>query len=426
MKILVVGLGYVGTTLLAAINSKFRNIDLIGLDKSEKLIETFKKNIFPTYEKDLEKYFSLNNFNNLEFKTSLDNDYKFDYIIICVGTPIDNKKKIINTMLFKSLESIKKNMNKKTVLIIRSSVKVGTTDIIKKKIFKNQKINLAYCPERTVEGNAVKEIFRLPQYIGTQDQYTKNKTNTFFSKLTKTKINFKSFKEPEFLKLLDNYYRDTKFGFANEVAILCEKLGLNAKKLIQSANFKFSRNNIPLPGPVGGPCLSKDPYILISSLNDKKTKIYSREVNEKFVEIFSNKICKSIGKQDNKIKKVLLIGITFKGKPDTNDYRNSTALNIIKKIKKKFRNIEIFVYDKFVSNDDIKNLLCHPVNNLEKEMKNFKIIIIHGNNNYIKKLNMIKLSSKMKVNTEIFDIWNNYDALKEKISNKVIYKGLGI
>ena len=148
-----------------------------------------------------------------------------------------------------------------------------------------------------------------------------------FSKLNKI-INFRTYKEPEFVKLMDNYHRDFKFAFANEISIICDKLGINAKNLIQKANYKFKRNNIPLPGPVGGPCLSKHPYILMNSFkkNNIKTKIYSRDINENFVNIFINKILEEIKSNKNNINKLSLLGITFKGNPDTNDIRNLLPL----------------------------------------------------------------------------------------------------
>ena len=428
MKILIVGLGYVGTTLIAAVQAKFKNSYIVGLDKSKNLIENFKNNKFTTYEKNLRKYFRIKNKNKLVFDTKVNSEEKFDYIIICVGTPINDKKEINNSMLFQSINQIKNNLNQKSILIVRSSVKVGTMRIIKKKFFKKKNFLFAYCPERTIEGNAVNEILKLPQLIGTEDIKSKLRANKFFSKLTKTIVNFKTYEEPEFAKLLDNYYRDTKFAFANEVSIMCEKLGINAKNLIINTNYKFKRNNIPFPGPVGGPCLSKDPYILRNSYqkNNSKTRIYSRDINEHFIKLFTAKIIKEVKFKKMQKKKLLLIGITFKGKPDTNDIRNSTALSIIKKIKTKFPQIKLYVYDKFVSDNEIKRLKCIPIKIIESSFFKFNIVIIHGNNNYILNLNLSKLSKLMKKGSVIFDIWNNFNYKKNKISNKVSYKGIGI
>ena len=86
--------------------------------------------------------------------------------------------------------------------------------------------------------------------------------------------------------------------------------------------------------------------------NNFKTKIYSRDTNENFVNLFINKILKEIKLKNNKINKISLLGITFKGNPDTNDTRNSTAITIISSLRKKFPKIKIYVYDKFVDNID--------------------------------------------------------------------------
>jgi len=319
-------------------------------------------------------------------------------------------------------------MHNKTLLIIRSSVRVGTMDRIQKKFFKKNDVLLAYCPERTIEGKAVNEILYLPQLIGTKEDKSKRKANLFFKRLTKTMINFNSFKEPEFIKLLDNYYRDTKFAFANEVSIMCEKLGINAKNLIEKANYKFQRNNIPYPGPVGGPCLSKDPYILKYSYkkNIFKNDIYSRNINEAYVRTFSEKIVKEVIKKKQENGKISIIGITFKGNPDTNDIRNSTALDIIKLISNKFPNLKIYIFDKFVEDDVIKSLGCTPIKNIEKGFLNFKIIVIHGNNEYIKKINIKKLTKKMPLNSSIFDIWDSFSNKKKLFFNNIKYIGVGV
>ena len=426
MKILIVGLGYVGTTLFAAIQSKFKNSCIVGLDKSKILINNFKKYSYPTYEVNLNKYFRLKNSNRLNFVTKLKDKEKFDFVIICVGTPLNQNKEINNSILFKSIKQVKKSLHENSLLIVRSSVKVGTMELIKKKFFKKNFCSFAYCPERTIEGNAVKEIMKLPQLIGTEDKISKFKANLFFSKLTKKIINFNSYKEPEFVKLMDNYHRDTKFAFANEISIICDKLGINAKNLIQKANYEFERNNIPFPGPVGGPCLSKDPYILMNSIkkNNLKTRIYSRDTNENFVNLFINKILKEIELKKKNISKISLLGITFKGKPDTNDIRNSTAITIINRVKKKFPKIKIYIYDKFVDNNEIKRLNCLALKKAEDCFIKFDLCIVHGNNNYIKNLNINKISNKMKKNSVIYDIWNNFNVKKINIE-KTLYKGVG-
>ena len=109
-----------------------------------------------------------------------------------------------------------------------------------------------------------------------------------------------------------------------------------SKKIIYSANYKYPRNDIPKAGPVGGPCLSKDSYILKQSFNDIKTNliVQGRKTNEEIIKTASNKIIEYLLHSKKEALKISIIGITYKGNPDTNDIRNSTALDVIESLKK--------------------------------------------------------------------------------------------
>ena len=155
-------------------------------------------------------------------------------------------------------------------------------------------------------------------------------------------------------------------------------------------------------------------------LSQTKYQLYA--IN--FVNLFINKILKEIELKKNNISKISLLGITFKGKPDTNDIRNSTAITIIKRVKKKFPKIKIYIYDKFVDKNEIKKLNCLAIKKVEDCFIKFDLCIVHGNNNYIKNLNINKISNKMKKNSVIYDIWNNFNVKNINIK-KTLYKGVG-
>ncbi len=425
-KILILGLGYVGITLFAALMKKNKKHELYGVDNSKELIKNLKNKKFITYEKNLLNIFNKYKNNNIFFDSQINTNIKYDIIIICVGTPIKSNKKINDKFLFDAVKDISKSLNNNSLIIIRSTVKVGTTKNIYKFLNKITKVkfHIAFCPERTIEGNAIEEITKLPQLVGCIDKNTKKLTSDFFKILTQKIIFFETFEEPELIKLLDNSYRDSKFAFANQVAIICDQLNLNAIKIIQKANKNFSRNAIPLPGPVGGPCLSKDPYILDQSTKQNSSLItQSRKINEKYVELFSNKIIKFSKKLNEKNINFSIIGISFKGKPDTNDIRDSTALKIIEKIKSEFPRSKIYIFDKFVEARKIKNLDCIKINEIDDCFKK-NVCIIHGNNNYIKS---IDINKKLNNNTKVFvfDFWDNFSNIINPL-NKKKYSGLGI
>ena len=117
--------------------------------------------------------------------------------------------------------------------------------------------------ERTAEGKAIEELKNLPQIIGGYCQRSTEFASRFFNEYTHTIIDVNDLESSEMCKLLDNTYRDTVFAYSNQMAMLSEKLGLNLSKLVDKVNIGYERNKIPKPSPgVGGPCLTKDPYIL--------------------------------------------------------------------------------------------------------------------------------------------------------------------
>ena len=188
-------------------------------------------------------------------------------------------------------------------------------------------------------------------------------------------------------KLLDNTYRDTIFAYSNQMAKLSEKLNLNLHDLIEKVNFNYSRNFIPRPSPgVGGPCLTKDPYILddVFKKNNLKSEIIlnSRKINESMVlNIYSR--CRHYflkkGKDIKKIK-IFIIGIAFKGTPPTGDTRFSTSLDLVNLLKtKKVKNI--FAYDYDVSRSDLKQLNLNFLT-IEAGFKNSDCVIIMNDKAY--------------------------------------------
>ena len=155
--------------------------------------------------------------------------------------------------------------------------------------------HFSFAPERTIEGKAIIELEENSQIIGGFDQESVDITSSLFRKITHTIVAVSNIEAAEMVKILDNTYRDIRFAYSNEIAIICEKLGLNAIELINAANVHYPRNNIPVPSPgVGGACLSKDPHILtyfsrISGYNPKLIE-EGRNVNEKIPSLIVDRI----------------------------------------------------------------------------------------------------------------------------------------
>ena len=313
-KILVVGLGYVGLTLSLVLAESGFNV--IGYDKNKKLVDKIKNKKSPFYEKGIEKYLEDNVNKNLEI---VNQPTPSDIYIITVGTPLNkNNKSPDLSFIKKSIEKISGLIKKNDLIILRSTVPIGCSrnfviPIIEKKtkLKFGKDIFLAFCPERTIEGEAIEELKKIPQIIGSFCKKSSELAKRVFNEYNFTVIEVSDLESAELCKLIDNSYRDTIFAYTNQLSLLSEKLNLNLVDIIDKVNLGYDRNRIPKPSPgVGGPCLSKDPYILYNSFKLNKLKsdslvITARRGNENMIKnIFnrSSKIIKKI-KKNKKIKK---------------------------------------------------------------------------------------------------------------------------
>ena len=234
------------------------------------------------------------------------------------------------------------------LVILRSTVPIGTSRKIAKPILEknsNLKVGknlyLAYCPERTAEGQAIYELKNLPQIVGGFCQRSTELASRFFNEYTHTIIDVEDLESSEMCKLLDNTYRDTIFAYSNQMATLSEKIGLNLPSLVEKVNIGYKRNKIPKPSPgVGGPCLSKDPYILNYNFQKSGIKaevsLSARKINENMIKNMFSKIEKYLKntKKNKKNTKIFILGMAFKGDPQTSDIRGSSSIDLLKILKK--------------------------------------------------------------------------------------------
>ena len=268
-NICVIGLGYVGLTL--AIKLAEKNFNIVGIEKNVEVLKYIKKGYSHFYEPGI-KFKIKKVLKKKKFKvyTKINKDIISDIYIITVGTPLDHKGKFRIDYIKNVCKELIPVVRNNDTIILRSTVKVGTTrDIVFKNFYKaGKKINISYCPERTQEGKALDELASLPQIISGINNESLKISKKLFSSVTKEIISLSSLEAAELLKIVDNTYRDSSFAFANEIALIASNLGLSANEIISAGKRNYKRTNIPLPGPVGGPCLAKDTYILGESLKN--------------------------------------------------------------------------------------------------------------------------------------------------------------
>jgi len=431
MNICIIGLGYVGLTL--ALSMADSGIRVYGVDSKKETVDSLKKGNSTISEKDSEKIL-LKTLNQEFFVSEKIPNEEIDAFIISVGTPLNENKSPIMDHIINSSTDVGRKLKKGQMVILRSTIPVGTTREIVIPILEKESnlqsgndFDVVFAPERTAEGVALLELKTNPQIIGGLTEIGMDRASQLFSKMTSTIVPVSSIESAEMVKLIDNTYRDVHFAYANEIAIICEMLNINARECIEKANFNYSRNKIPMPSPgVGGPCLSKDSYILThvaSKFNYEPNLIkHGRLVNEFIPSFMVKKIIKKLESlEKNKEVKIFIIGFAFKGDPETGDIRSSSTLTVVSELKKKYNNL--FGFDPVVESKEIEQLNVKYVN-VEEGIKDADCVIVMNNHKSYRELNMKKLLKNASKPCLFVDCWSMFQEIS--FEKEIIYTGVGL
>ena len=435
--ICVLGLGYVGLPLSLVLADK--GFKVIGYDIDQARIDQINEGRIPFHEQGLDSFFHRHLGDRFSISSDLGN-VDSDIYIITVGTPIDDNTKVpIIEYIEHAADSIATKIKSNDLVILRSTVTVGTSrNVVLNRLEKfsglkaGEDFSLAYAPERTIEGNAINEIQELPQIIGGFDQKSTLLADRLFREVTSTIVDVGSLEGAEMVKILNNTFRDVKFAYANEMALICRELGLDAVKLIQAANLDYKRDEIPMPSPgVGGACLTKDPYILINSCEniDVPTEIirYARTINELIPRRIVDDIMQEIKTLNKKIDslRIFLIGFAFKGDPETSDIRGSTTIDVLNLFRDKgIQDDSFYGYDPVALNSDLRSLGVKPAS-LEEGFEDADIVLIMNNHKSYKNMDIFSLLDLARDDCVFMDGWYTFDPKDIVTVNSIRYVGVG-
>lgn len=432
MNVCVIGLGYVGLTLSLALTDS--GVKVYGVDSNDKIIRDLKK-ARPTIREKNAEVLLKKHIHTKFFVNKTIPDEKIDVFVISVGTPLAENNAPILDYVMNSSKTVGKKLKKDQAVILRSTVPVGTTrNVVIPILEKNSKLkagkdfDVVFAPERTVEGVAIGEMKSLPQIIGGINEKAIQNAKTVFAKLTPIIVPVSSIEVAEMIKLIDNTYRDSRFAYSNEIAMICEFLNIDARECISKANYKYSRNNIAVPSPgVGGPCLSKDSHLLINTARQfnytPNLIIHSRWVNEFVPAHLASKIIRKLKGSRKNIKnsKVFVIGFAFKGNPETADLRNSPTLILINELKKTLT--KLYGYDPVVPNEEIEKLGV-VTTSLEKGFEKADCVVIMNNHKSYSSLPIGQLIKKTSKPLVFVDGWSMFENIATE--KNVIYTGVGL
>ena len=436
-EVAILGLGYVGLTLAAALAQN--GISVEAYDVNYEIINNLNKGVVHIKEPLLESIIQdcIQN-GNLKF-LHIDNLCPSDSYIICVGSSFYNNAlddRQLDSALNKIFEVIKPNQH----IYLRSTVPIGYSRSLveryniptEKDHYSSQGPFLSFVPERTIEGNALNELKEIPQVIGSLTSYGMKRAIQFWGEASSSIIECDSIEEAEAVKLISNSYRDMTFGFSNFVALTCEKFNIDTNNLIKRSNEGYPRNNIPLPSPgVGGYCLTKDP-LLFEMSSQKLPRILSkaREINNLAaltpIRAYENWI---MNKNFKKPIKVLVLGLAFKGQPPTSDIRQSPTIPLIEYLK--LNDIEFDVYDAVISEDigykkelSEFNLLFGNIK--EIKIKSYQCIFVMNNHIDHIKIKISEFINNNSIPKLFFDGWYQFNYLSNLRKELFTYTAMGL
>jgi UDP-N-acetyl-D-mannosaminuronic acid dehydrogenase len=350
-----------------------------------------------------------------------DDSFSCDTYIITVGTPLSPDGVARLDMIESAARDIAENMRDGALVLLRSTVKVGTTRNVVAPILaaSGKKFDIAMCPERTLEGKALQELRELPQIVGADDPAVADRAAAIFRRLTISIVQVADIETAEIIKLVSNTFRDVQFAFANEVARVCDAFGVSAHEVISAGKLGYNRTNIPLPGLVGGPCLEKDPHILMESARTRGIEMEitsaGRLVNERQPEETVQFISSEINRRNlaSGPLKISILGMAFKGLPETSDLRGSMSIKVLDALKKAHPNAEIGVYDPVTSPEVLASEFPDEAvfNRFGDAVSGASVVVIANNHPSLGTIGPRTISEFISPDGFVFDYWNHFSHL---------------
>ncbi len=432
-SVCMIGMGYVGLTLAVAMAEVGFRVH--GVETNPDTVSIIRSGSAPFKESGLDQRLSQQvSAGMISAAHEWPDPGVCNVYIVTVGTPLAEGGKVTNLDSIRAVtRQLAQNLRPGNIVILRSTVRVGVSRSIVKAALDETGIpyDLAFCPERTLEGRALQELRTLPQIVGGMTHASSIRAAQIFNYLTPTTIRVSDLETAEMIKLINNTQRDLMFAFANEVAEICDAIGVSAPEVIEAGNMGYPRGGMPLPGPVGGPCLEKDPYILAEGVTDldadARLSMLGRQVNEglpkRAAKMMADEVASRI--RVDEVVKGAVMGLAFKGRPETSDLRGTLAIPLIAELRALYPRAKLYAYDPAVSAEDIKALCVEPCATAEEAFRDSAFVIYQNNNAAFTRLNLGALSRLMQQDGVIYDMWNQYLDERSQLRPDVAYFGLG-
>lgn len=400
-KICIIGLGYIGLPTAAMFATHGHTI--VGVDVKKEVVESLNqgKIIIEEPYLDIMVQAAVTS-GNLRAQLAPE---EADVFIISVPTPINADKTADMTYVRKATESIVPYLREGNIVILESTSPPNTVNGLMIPILKDSGLEIgtqllvAHSPERVLPGKILVELVENNRIVGGINTASSEAVRDLYKTFVKGEIYLTDATTAEMCKLMENTFRDVNIALANELAMLCEKMGINAWDVIKYSN-KHPRVNLHQPGPgVGGHCLAVDPWFIVEKQPEVAQIIkLSRTTNDSMPHHVYNR-SKEILSDISSKKKVTILGATYK--PNIDDMRESPIMDLYH-IFKQDSDFDVCIYDPHIASQDFVST------NLEEAVGGSHLIILGVNHDEFARIDFAKLQPLM-AKANIFDTRNYLD-----------------
>ncbi|MCG7453821.1 UDP-N-acetyl-D-mannosamine dehydrogenase [Corynebacterium tuberculostearicum] len=357
LNVAFVGLGYIGLpTAVVMANS---GVNVVGVDVNTVNVEKINRGEVTIVEPGLQEELTAA-LESGRFRATTEQVHS-DAYIIAVPTPFTDNYDVDMKYIYSAAEAIAPQLVGDELIVLESTSPPQTTAKMAQRILKCRPdlvadgaenpdnkpvIYFAHCPERILPGYAMEELRTNDRIIGGQTAEATRRATEIYATFCKGELLATNDVTAEMAKLTENSFRDVNIAFANELSLICDKLGINVWELINLANH-HPRVNILQPGPgVGGHCIAVDPWFIVAADPENSKLIHTaRNVNDSKPTWVIDKVKKAV--EESNASNIAVFGLAFKA--DIDDLRESPALNIAVDLAEELEDKQILAVEPNVS-----------------------------------------------------------------------------
>ena len=433
IKISVIGLGRIGLPTAVAIARA--DLSTKGVDINEEIVEftnlgKLRINDEPGLEEALQKVIESRKFSATTKIDEAVNDA--DIIIVCLPTPLDNdSKKTDYQFLLKGCAQIAKNLKKNSLIIIESTVgpEIVENEVIpvlekESNLVSGKDFGVASCPERANPSTILTDFNKIPRVVGGINEKCTNFASQLYQFVFKIDVvRVKNCKTANAVKVVENVFRDVNVAFINEIAIFCDRMGIDVNELIKGCQTKY--NFIPhFPGPgVGGPCLPVNPYQLLDapeSENILQVVRTARKINlemPKYVIKLVEDTLKEIDKKSEDIT-IGVLGISYK--PNVGDIQLTPIKDVVEKLKQ--MNFKIKIFDPYFIKKEFLSVKIEE--SIENLVSDCDVVILGTDHDEFLKIDFNLLKNQMRADGIVIDTRGKLSSTEVRNAG-LTFRGIG-